>query len=432
MHELSLFYIFVPNSSVTDAKIFAGVMIIDSLIIKGFSNIEHIRLDIGKINALIAPNGYGKSNVLSAISFGLMYLNANEETKGQMLRSRFLPINVSIKEKKFHFEILGRLQREGRTELVQYGYECQWAEGAIPGYVLSEWLKIKTEGEQRYRQMINRQDGYYSMIVPSAMGRCNKPFAATPQQLSLPMIANGGLFLSDLAKEICGISIPNLQTLDNPESYFSIDGGNGIAMLGGMTLSEYIYRMKETDTDSFSILSDGIKQLISGVVSFEPDEITLSDGRSKVYDIRIQEEFNSQPTSIRLLSSGSKRMIFLFTLCMAAQKQDIPMIMVEEPENSVHPKLMENLLLTIQAYASNTKILMTSHSPYLMRYMQPEQMYFGLPMHDGLAHFSKVNPSKLKYLYKYAGDMELTFGEFMFDFMLDMENDSEKLTSFFK
>ena len=94
-------------------------MIIDSFIIEGFSNIEHIRLDVGEINALIAPNGYGKSNVLSAISFGLMYLNANEETKGQMLRSRFLPINVSIKEKKFHFELLGRLQREGRMMDVQ-------------------------------------------------------------------------------------------------------------------------------------------------------------------------------------------------------------------------------------------------------------------------------------------------------------------------
>ena len=292
---------------------------------------------------------------------------------------------------------------------------------------------MKTEGEQRFRQMINRRNGYYSLIVPSATGRCNKPFAATPKQLSLPVIASGGMFLSDLAKEICSINIPNLHTLNNPESYFSIEGDSGIAMLGGMTLSEYIYRMKETDTDSFSILADGIKQLIAGVVSFEPDEITLSDGRSKVYDIRVQEEFNSHPTSIRLLSSGSKRMIFLFTLCMAAQKQNIPMIMIEEPENSVHPKLMENLLLILQAYASNTKILMTSHSPYLMRYLQPEQMYFGLPKHDGLAHFAKVNPSKLKYLYKYAGDMELTFGEFMFDFMLDMENDdSEKLTTFFK
>ena len=69
----------------THAKIFAWVMIIDSLIIEGFSNIEHIRLDIGEINALITPNSYGKSNVLSAISFSLMYLNANEETKGQML-----------------------------------------------------------------------------------------------------------------------------------------------------------------------------------------------------------------------------------------------------------------------------------------------------------------------------------------------------------
>jgi len=42
-----------------------------------------------------------------------------------------------------------------------------------------------------------------------------------------------------------------------------------------------------------------------------------------------------------------------------------------------------------------------------------------------------VDPSKLKFLYKYAGDMELTFGEFMFDFMLDVENDNEKLDKYF-
>jgi hypothetical protein len=66
-----------------------------------------------------------------------------------------------------------------------------------------------------------------------------------------------------------------------------------------------------------------------------------------------------------------------------------------------------------------------------MRHLTPQQMFLGLPKADGLVHFAQVNPSQLKYLYRYAGDMELTFGEFMFDFMLDVENDSSKLDKFF-
>ena len=105
--------------------------------------------------------------------------------------------------------------------------------------------------------------------------------------------------------------------------------------------------------------------------------------------------------------------------------------MLEEPENSVHPHLMENLILAMQNYASDTKILITSHSPYLMRHLQPQQMYFGLPSKDGTAHFARVIPSKEKALYRYAGDLELTFGEFMFDFMLDLEGDANKAKNFF-
>ena len=94
-------------------------------------------------------------------------------------------------------------------------------------------------------------------------------------------------------------------------------------------------------------------------------------------------------------------------------------------------RTLPSLILAMQNYASDTKILITSHSPYLMRHLLPQQMYFGLPSKDGTAHFARVIPSKVKSLYKYAGDLELTFGEFMSDFMLDLDGDSNKVKNFF-
>lgn len=407
-------------------------MQINGFKIGGFANIKDAHLEIGEINALIAPNGYGKSNVLHAIEFGIRFLTAEDTERQQMMRSRWLPINMNMQSQNFSFGITGSLEMEGEEFVFAYDYNFVWAKGGDEGRIISESLKIKRSIDQRFRQMINRQQTDECLIVPSASGRCNKPFVVSASQLALSAIARSSMmYLYSTAMQVFGIKIPNLETLDNPESYFSVGGGKGVGMLGGMTLSEYLYQLKQSDDDNYAILKDGLIQLLPNITEFTPEVVTLPDGQRKIYDVKIKERFCTQPTTILQLSSGSKRIIFLFTLCIAARKQSIPMIMLEEPENSVHPRMMENLLHTLQSYASDTKILMTSHSPYLMRYLQPSQMYFGLPKNDGLAHFTQIAPSKLKYLYKYAGEMELTIGEFMFDFMLDMESEHEKMDQFF-
>lgn len=38
-------------------------MIVNSFVIEGISNISRLKLDVGSLNALIAPDGYGKINV---------------------------------------------------------------------------------------------------------------------------------------------------------------------------------------------------------------------------------------------------------------------------------------------------------------------------------------------------------------------------------
>jgi len=343
-----------------------------------------------------------------------------------------VPINSSSPGKDFSFEISGCMEQGGTEEQFVYSYRCAWAKDGADGAILSESLKVKQPSDQRFRQMISRSAADECLIVPSVTGRCNKPFEVASFQLALSAIARSStMYLSPMAVLVYGIRVPNLETLDNPESYFSAGGGRGIAMLGGITLSEYLYRLKETDSNNYALLEDGLLQMIPGITEISPEMVTLPDGITRIYDVRVKEAHCIRPTSILQLSSGSKRMIFLFTLCIAARRQQIPLIMMEEPENSVHPRLMENLLLTLQNYGADTKILLTSHSPYLMRHLRAEQMYFGLPSDDGLARFAKVIPSKLKQLYRYAGDMELTFGEFMFDFMLDAESDADIVDKYF-
>ena len=69
-------------------------MTVSSFVIEGISNIGSLRLDVVSLNALIAPNGYGKSNVLRAIGFGMDFLSANEQEKTNKQNEEF---NESLK-----------------------------------------------------------------------------------------------------------------------------------------------------------------------------------------------------------------------------------------------------------------------------------------------------------------------------------------------
>ncbi len=53
------------------------------------------------------------------------------------------------------------------------------------------------------------------------------------------------------------------------------------------------------------------------------------------------------------------------------------MILVEEPENGIHPKRLKEIvriLRTLVEKNAHTQILMTSHSPYLLDEFQPDEV----------------------------------------------------------
>ena len=403
-------------------------MVIDSVEIGGFANIRNVKVVLNDVTALIAPNGYGKSNVLRALEFGSRFITASETERERMMsQESVMPINRTMLRQDFKIEICGR---SGDVKF-EYGFSFRWTIDERRGAVTGEWLRMKQE-ERKFRQAMLRNAEDEFMYLSSPTGRCSSLERLNGFQLALQKMAQDeGLFYIGMVKDVAGMVFPQLDTLDNPETYFSADTTKGIELLDGLTLSGYLFRLKEQNPLAYSVLADGIRQLVPHVTRFEPREIVLADGRTRLYDIVVEERNSAYPTSVRQMSSGSKRMVLLLTLCVAAREKGVPLMMIEEPENSVHPRLLENLLLALHDYAGETKVLLTSHSPYMMRYMMACQMYFGLPADDDVARFARLKEGKVRTISKFASVMELTVGEYMFDFMLDLEQERGKVDSFF-
>ena len=125
------------------------------------------------------------------------------------------------------------------------------------------------------------------------------------------------------------------------------------------------------------------------------------------------------------MSDGAKRILLLLTFVVLAELNNYDLICIEEPENSIHPGLLRKFLYTISELSGNTKLLFSSHSPYLINYMQPENLYLGLPNSNGVATFKKLktNTNAMKRLIKNIQSTNMQLGDYLFDLMSSSDDD---------
>ena len=77
-------------------------------------------------------------------------------------------------------------------------------------------------------------------------------------------------------------------------------------------------------------------------------------------------------------------------------------------------------------------MLITSHSPYLIKYLEPTKMKFGIPTELGVADFRSLKPNKVAKVLKNASAEEVSVGEYMFEMLLDMDCNDELINEYFK
>ena len=425
-------------------------MKIEKIIVGGFSNIEKVELSLEKFNALVALNNYGKSNVINSIMFGIDFINDLPEDKEKMMAIRsIIPINKHIDKKPYRFEVIFSTKFEKENYKVHYGFSFDWIKNDNKGKkIKEEFLKLKsTKPESRYKTFIKRNEKE-NLYLSAPTGRCDKKIKVKKNELILNKLSNfDDLFYFKLIETLNNLSIKYVDTLENPDRLFRkintkiVRTGYSLDMPDNDDVGFFIYSLKKMKPDLYEIFLDSVKSLLRDVEDFEPIEIDFKkeikfenenkelplDFPDKLYDIRVKEKNNNQQSDISRLSSGSQKVFYLLALTIAAELNKIPLVSFEELENSIHPGLLQRLLIILDGLTEKTKIITTSHSPYLIQYLDTKQVKIGIPNDTGLAEFKEIKSVKFKKAVKMAEDEGISVGDLIFDRVIECSNGDYEL-----
>ena len=422
------------------------IMKIQRIALDGFKNLRNVNITFSRITALVALNNFGKSNVLTGIDFGLNFLKANEEKrKGFMESDAFIPINKASIDKDFSFEIETATTIDDIKYRIVYGFSFSWIRNdGDEAKVVNEYLRVKIDEKgKKYNQLISRQ-GNEAFYKSSESGRCT-----TPTQIEdLELVANklkafDQLYYIEIIKRLNDLRLYMENNLDAKQFYVPnpiIRKGLVENFIDSENLPRVIAKLKQVNPSKFELLLDAYKQLFPDIESVIVKEIQINkEGdvvvpddmpfivSNSIYLLFVRDKNLSKLIDFESMSDGAKRVFMILTKIMMAsmEERNISLIAIEEPENSIHPSLFRTYLQIIEELLDDCKVIITSHSPYVVSFMELDSIYVGRHKEGGIAEFYGFRKSKEKLLMDDADTIGMTMGDYIFSMLSDDESNIE-------
>lgn len=416
-------------------------MKIQAVLIDGYKNLSDVRITFDNITALVALNNFGKSNVLSGIDFGLAFIKASlDDKKSMMANTNLIPINQNMQGRNYKFEVEVLTEDAGQEYRVQYGYEFAWQcdEDDEPE-VVQEYLKIKLkEKGQKYTQLISRTKEA-ALYKSSETGRCSSKINVEASELVVNKLrAYDEIYYADIIRKLNSMKFYMENNLDaksfyRPDPIIRKDIGD--MMIDAENLPRIIYQLKEKFPDKYELLKDVYTSLLPDVEDFIVKQYKIHDtGKGKLPDdapfvitnaihvLYVKDKNLTQPIDFAMMSDGAKRVFMILTKIIVSNVSNISLIAIEEPENSVHPGLFRAYIQIISQLLDDCKVIITSHSPYIISYLEPAWIHVGVNRKAGIAEFFAFKRSGQKQLENDAAGFNMSMGDYLFSMLADTES----------
>lgn len=320
--------------------------------------------DLTPFTVLLGPNGSGKSTVFDAFAFladcfqlGLRRA-WDKRNRARELRTRGSegPVVIEIK------------YREPGYPLITYHLAVDEVAGAP--LVVEEWLQWKRGSHGKPFRFLDYRAG---------VGRAVSGDLPDEQdtRVDIPLKSSDLLAVNALGQFAEHPRVAALREFITGwhVSYLSADSARGQPEAGpqerlsrsGDNLANVIQHLSERHPSLLERIFEVLSQRVPHVekVLAEP----MADGRLL---LQIKDAPFSHPVLAKFASDGTLKM--LAYLVMLYDPAPPPFIGIEEPENFLHPRLLMELAEECRKAADRTQLLATTHSPFFLNALRPEEV----------------------------------------------------------
>lgn len=354
---------------------------IESLRIKNYRVLRDVVLaNLTPLSVLLGPNGSGKSTLFDVFAF-LSECFTHGLRSAWDKRNRFKELRSRGSHEVISFEIKYReapgsplityflaIDESDRGPVVaeeslrwrrgkRYGKPFKFLDFSHgSGLVISG--ELPEEDDERVAEQLESPD----LLAVSALGQ----FAQHPRVAALRRFISGW-YLSYLSADSTRATPSS-----GPQERLSRSGDN---------LPNVIQYLEEQHSERLNLIFDVLARRIPKLERVDAQR--LADGRLL---LQIKDEPFEEPILARFASDGTLKMLSYLTVLYDPTPP--PLVGIEEPENYLHPRLLEHLAEECRAAASGSQLMVTTHSPHFVNALRPNELWI---LHRGDDGFTTVD-----------------------------------------
>lgn len=340
---------------------------IEAIKVKNYRALRDLHLDkLTPLSVLVGPNGSGKSTVFDVFAF-LSECFSDGLRRAWDRRGRFRELRTRGQGGPIVIEL--KYREQPKTPLITYHIEIDEA-GSGP-VLKTEWLRWKRKSYGAPFRFLDFAQGQGSVIEGETP---DQDARRVPERLDSPDVlavnALGQLArhprVSSLRRFITGWHL----------SYLSGDSARGVPEAGpqehlsqsGDNLPNVVQFLKEQHPSSLNEILEILRNRIPRLENV--DATILEDGRLL---LRFKDAPFDAPILAKNVSDGTLKMLAYLTLLNDPERP--PLIGIEEPENFLHPRLLQGLAEECREASATTQLMVTSHSPQLVNGLRPDEVW---------------------------------------------------------